>query len=230
MHSNLLDLGMHINVVSNDEHVPESKWYIQTIKEQTRCVYNTVPFKRMPSRLVVEMVHASVFWLNFFCSLPWCIRYFQSTRNHSWPEAGLYKTLFGSYVQMHEEHDNSMVTHTTGVIALHPTGNTRQGGYYFLSLTSGRWLNQKRWTELPMPQEVIDRVHVLARRSNANRDLTYAWHDGTIINNDDNDEDDLDYDPEVNEDSDSESDNESLPLDNNDSDDDVDAARSAGQY
>jgi hypothetical protein len=42
---------------------------------------------------------------------------------------------FGMYVQVHEEHDNSMATRTTGAIDLCPTGNT-QGGYYFLSLTT----------------------------------------------------------------------------------------------
>jgi hypothetical protein len=41
---------------------------------------------------------------------------------------------FGSYVQTHEDHDNSMQSRTTGAIALRPTGN-RQGGYYFMSLT-----------------------------------------------------------------------------------------------
>jgi hypothetical protein len=47
-----------------------------------------------------------------------------------------------------------------------------------------------------MPQEVIDRVHVLARRSNANRDLTFAWRDGSAIADVGNDDDDSDYDPE----------------------------------
>jgi hypothetical protein len=82
---------------------------------------------------------------------------------------------FGSYVQTHEEHNNSMGAQTTGAIALRPTGNA-QGGYYFLSLLSGRRLTRNRWTDLPMPQEVINRVHgVLAQRSNADRDLTFAW-------------------------------------------------------
>jgi hypothetical protein len=50
---------------------------------------------------------------------------------------------FDIYCQVHEEHDNSMATRTTGAIALHPTGNTgaialrptgnTQGGYYFFS-------------------------------------------------------------------------------------------------
>ena len=39
---------------------------------------------------------------------------------------------FGSYVQTHEDHDNTMATRTIGAIALRPTGNS-QGGYYFLA-------------------------------------------------------------------------------------------------
>jgi hypothetical protein len=70
---------------------------------------------------------------------------------------------FGANVQTHKEHDNSMATRTTGAIAFRPTGN-EQGGYYFFSLTTGRVLNRNRLTQLLMPSEVIDRVHVLARR------------------------------------------------------------------
>jgi hypothetical protein len=49
---------------------------------------------------------------------------------------------FGEYVQTHEEHDNSMATHTIGAIATHPTGKT-QGGYYFIRLDTGRRINRR---------------------------------------------------------------------------------------
>jgi hypothetical protein len=64
-----------------------------------------------------------------------------------------------------------------------------------------------------MPQDVIDRVHVLARRSNANRDLAFAWGDGTeIADEDEGDDQDSDYDPDdEQEESESESDTESQP-------------------
>jgi hypothetical protein len=112
-----------------------------------------------------------------------------------------------------------METRTTGVIALRPTGNA-QGGYVFLSLTSGRQLSRHQWTELPMPQNVIDRVHVLACHSNSNRDLTFAWRDGTTIadeEEDENNDDDSTYDPEDDGPySDSDSDTESVPDDDAD--------------
>jgi hypothetical protein len=44
---------------------------------------------------------------------------------------------FGTYVQVREEHDNSMMSRTSGAIALRPTGN-EQGGYYV-------WMN---WTSI----------------------------------------------------------------------------------
>jgi hypothetical protein len=80
---------------------------------------------------------------------------------------------FGSYVQTHEDHDNSMQSRTTGAIVLRPTGN-RQGGYCFMSLTSGRRLTRNHWTTLPMPQDVIDRVNTLGCRSHAANTLTFA--------------------------------------------------------
>jgi hypothetical protein len=45
-----------------------------------------------------------------------------------------------------------------------------------------------------MPQEVIDRVHALAR--NAPRDLAFVWRDGTAIADEDAADDDSDYDPD----------------------------------
>jgi len=71
---------------------------------------------------------------------------------------------FGSYAQVHEQHDNDMATRTTGAIALGPTGNT-QGSHSFFSLTTGRRLNKSHKTKLPMPAEVIARVHEMASQN-----------------------------------------------------------------
>ena len=108
------------------------------------------------------------------------------------------KLEFGTYVQVHEEHDNSMATRTTGAIALRPTGN-EQGGYYFYSLTSGRVLNRNHWTALPMPAEVIDRIHVLTRcnTGNGTPELMFTDRDGASLTNpEDDDSDDESYHPD----------------------------------
>jgi hypothetical protein len=87
-----------------------------------------------------------------------------------------------------------MATRTTGAIALRPTGKT-QGGYYFYSLGTSRRLNRNRWTQLPMPAEVIDRVHALARRSNASNGLSFADRDGIDPHDPADNGDDETYNP-----------------------------------
>ena len=96
----------------------------------------------MSGRLVAEMVYAAVFWLNTF--------YPGQTLSNMSPRSivtGLSvdfnkhcKHEFGTYVQTHEDTDNSMRAGTMGALALQPIGNA-QGGHFYLSLTTGRRLN-----------------------------------------------------------------------------------------
>jgi hypothetical protein len=44
LHAAMADLQIILNMVSNDEHVPEIERRIRTVKERTRCVYKTLPF------------------------------------------------------------------------------------------------------------------------------------------------------------------------------------------
>ena len=57
-----------------------------------------------------------------------------------------------------------MAPQTIAVLALHPTGN-EQGGWFYLSLSTGRKINRLHATELPMLDLVINRVHWMARRN-----------------------------------------------------------------
>jgi hypothetical protein len=197
----LADAHAGLNVMAQDEHVPEVERHICTIEEHTRSAYNTVPFRKMPRMMIVELVHASNYWLNMFpandgvsiVQSPCHIMTGQQV------DYGLHCQLeFGEYAQVHESHNNSMLTRTTGAIALRPTGNA-QGGYNFMSLTTGKRLNCYAWTALPMPGEVIECVHALARQNLANGQLMFGWQDGTKIVDMPNDADDLhneDYDPD----------------------------------
>jgi hypothetical protein len=83
------------------------------------------------------------------------------------------RCLFVQYVQTHEEHSNGMEPHTTGAICLGPTGNAH-GTHYFFSLTTGQRIERTRWTELPMPQDVIDRINSIGRKQGMPTKLTFA--------------------------------------------------------
>jgi hypothetical protein len=56
---------------------------------------------------------------------------------------------------------NTNKTRAIGAIALTPTGNA-QGGYFFMSLTTGRRLSRQQWDELPMPDGVIATAEAMA--------------------------------------------------------------------
>jgi hypothetical protein len=155
------------------------------------------PFKKLPSRIIIEMVYCSIFWLNVFPptdGISTTISPRTLIVGHHLNYSKYCRLEFGTYVQVHEQHNNSMATRTTGAIALRPNGNV-QGGYYFDSLGTGRRLNRNRWTPLPMPAEVIDRIHTLARRSNASNGLSFADRNGLDPHGPANDSNDDTYNP-----------------------------------
>lgn len=155
--------GVLLNVVARGEHVPEVGRHIRTRKERCRAVYNTLLFKRLPERIVMESVYAMTFWLHAFPTQD------RESETSSPKEVVSGITLdannrcaipFGSCVQTHEEHDNSMTSHTIGAIALRPTANAEVIHYF--SLQTGRLISRNNWTEIPMPADVIQRVEKMA--------------------------------------------------------------------
>jgi hypothetical protein len=88
--------------------------------------------------MIVELIMAQVFWLNVFppsdgVSPTLSPRYLLTGIEIDYHKH--CKTEFGTYVQTHEEHDNSMTPRTVGAIALRPIGNA-QGGWYFMALAT----------------------------------------------------------------------------------------------
>ena len=83
---------------------------------------------------------------------------------------------FGAYCQVYTSTNNTMEPQTVGAIALRPTGNA-QGGYYFFTLDMGRRISGYKWSELPMPQQVIDRIHLLAQKGREINTLEFLNRD-----------------------------------------------------
>ena len=129
-----------------------------------RAIYNTLPFQKVPAQLVIEMAKTAMFCLNAFPVTggasqdlsPCTILMGQQVdyKRHC-------RFQFGEYTQTHEEHNNSMNRRTVGALALRPVGNG-QGSFYFLSIATGRVLNRLHATALPMPDDVIDKLHRMA--------------------------------------------------------------------
>jgi len=135
------------------------------------------------NRLIVETVYNAIFWLNYFPhkngihpTLSPCTIITGSTIDYNKHCA----LQFGSSVQVHEPHNNSLMPRTTGAIALWPSGNA-QGGYYFMSLTSQKQLIRNKWTVLPMPAKVIATIHQLAAACKRCIGIVFTDKDGNII-------------------------------------------------
>ena len=191
LHDVYNQLQVTLNTTSRDEHVGDVERYICTIKECMRSVSNTIPFKRLTRNMVMELAKAVVYWLNSVPSntgvsptmSPRTIITGQLLDYHKH-----CRYEFGEYVQTHEEHDNSLLSHTVGAIALRPTGN-QQGGYFFMSLHTGRIINRLHTTKLPMPSEVIIRVDQLAKAQNMIPSLAFGNRDNRLIMQDITDDD-----------------------------------------
>ena len=182
-----------------------------------------MPFHKVPARLVVEMAKTAIFWLNAF-PISGGASGNLSPRTILTGQKVDYKRhcrfLFGEYTQTHEEHNNSMNPRTVGALALRPVGNG-QGSFYFLSISTGRVLNRLHATALPMPDDIIEKIHRMARQQKSNPGLIFTIRnldldEGEYTDDDDDDEsycpDDDDDDPDDDGDDDDDDDN---PRDDN---------------
>ena len=231
-------LGIKLNTTSASEHVGDIEPFLRVLKERLRGLASTLPFTKYPKMMKIEMVHFCLFWLNIFPRKG-------SISDHIGPgilvdgtEADFNvhcRVPFGSYCQTHEENTptNTNAFRTIGAIALSHSGNL-QGGYKFLSLSTGHMVHRRCWTELPIPLEIVDMVDEMAEKENHNpqdlnltlQDYTYVHDpplvhdpspDGTDYNDDAPDSDYIDY-PEARATAESTSDEENISTGTNDED------------
>jgi hypothetical protein len=234
LRGDIANLGATLNITARDEHVPEIERFNRTIKERVRANYSLLPFKHLPPILIIEMIYNAVFWRNMF-TLKGGISTTQSPS-----EIVLGRQLnfhhhcraeFGQYVQTHEEHTNDMQERTLGAIATRPSNDA--GAFYFVSLRTGRRINRKSWTPLPMPADVINQVHRLARRAKIKKKLTFTNIDNIDLDElyadlpyDDEDDIEVVHDENANpagvDDDDDEDDEDYVPNEDDDDDDDDD--------
>ena len=152
-------------------------------------MYNSLPFARLPRRVIIELVKYAVFWLNSFPHPKGVSKTASPCEIVTGRTIGFKQHCrfeFGEYVQTHEEHDNGMGSRTIGALALRPTGNS-QGNFYFYSLSTGRVVSRTHATKLPMPDDVIAAVNRLARRQKMDRGIFMANGEGKIQDDDDSD-------------------------------------------
>ena len=223
----MLDLDIELECCSAQEHVPEIERSIRVIKERFRTLYHRLPFNAIPKVMVKVAAMECVKWLNSFPPRTG-VSDFYSPRAIVTGRPIDYnrhcKTAFGSYVQaLHETNPtNTTAPRTIGCIYLRSTDDK---GYQLLNLSSKHVITRRKYTEIPTPQNVIDRVEQLAQQDGMKPDLHFLDRKGNLIRDDHDfiagvesgDEDDNDDDNSESETDDSDSDDDE-PDDNDDPD------------
>ena len=159
---------IELETIGAGEHVPNIERANRSIKDATRTQIHRLPYQQYPKAMVDG-----------------CVLFVTHIHNNTPSDAGLspnlspqllvrgspppvFNTLaFGDYVQVHVRRQitNTMESCSCGAIALYPP-NPSQKSWYFMSLETGKIIHRHRWTILPLPQDVIDRVHEIATSEN----------------------------------------------------------------
>ncbi len=156
-----------INTTAAREHVPEVERKIRLIKERGRGILNTLPFKKMPRLVLIELIYHVVLWLNAFpakSGVSEMLSPREIVYRHKLDFAKHCKLLFGTYCEVHDEptRTNTMATRSTPAIVLGPMGNL-QGTYKFLSLATRKKVKRCAFTPYPMPDLVIKKVEAYGK-------------------------------------------------------------------
>ncbi len=156
-----------VNTTAAKEHVPEVEPKIRLIKKRGRGILNTLPFKRMPRLMLIELVYHVVLWLNAFPEKSGVSDTLSPREIVYWHKLDFAKHCklpSGMYCEVHDEPapTNTMVTRSTPAIVIGPTSNL-QGTYKFFSLAMGKKVKRCTFTLYPMSDPVIKKVEAYAK-------------------------------------------------------------------
>ena len=155
---------------------------------------HAAPYKILPKVMTVGLVMGSIKLLNAFPSATGVSKTMSpATIVLGLPKPNMkYKRIvFGSNALVYTGTNNNMDARSMPAIALN--SSNEHGGHYFMSLYSGKRIHSYEWKELPIDEDVIDRVEELAETEEAPEMkrgyLIFTWkqrvlHDLELIDED----------------------------------------------
>ena len=138
-----------LDVTAADQHVSMIERSIRTIKDRTRSQIQFLPYTKYPRNMIVGCVVFSIKSLNNeigMCKLssedsPHTLVTRQPPLNYEEMTAMSYGDYTEVYAAKNVKNNNE--ERTTSAIALYPSNNA-QGGWMFMSLSTGRILHRKQ--------------------------------------------------------------------------------------
>ena len=181
----LNEMGIMFSAVARGAHEPFIERDNRTSKERARCMFASIPFKRLPMRMTIEMISAVDFWLNSWCSsggVSTSVPPREIITGIKLDAAKHTKFQFGDYVLSHNETDNTMRPRAHDGIYLRPTGN-ENGGFYVFDLQTERRVHRMNATAAHMTQTIINKVEQIAKDQGCPTGIIFGNSEGgTTIN------------------------------------------------
>ena len=169
-----------LHIYGRDEHVPSIERSNRTIKERCRAICNSLPYHRYTKLMVVMLVRFVIYWLNAIPptnGVSSTISPSSIVKGSSKPNFNYEHLSYGTYVMAYVGTKNNMKARSVPAIALAPSNEW--GGFYFMSLLTGKRIHAYKWNALPINNEVINQVHHLASSENQpeliNGSVSFEW-------------------------------------------------------
>ena len=145
---------MAVDTSAHSKHVIDIERMIHTFKDCLRALRASLPYHRVPKKMIIEAVTFTNLWLNVFPSKEGVSTTY-SPRNvllgNSLSHCLHCRIPFGAYDKVHDAPELSNLPgtpQTTPVICLGPTGNARSS-YKFLNLCIKHVILRYQFTEIP---------------------------------------------------------------------------------
>ena len=156
-----------IHICAPEEHVPQIERQNRTTKERLRTICHSLPYKRYTKLMTIHLAEYANHWENAFPSpsgVSTTISPASIVEGRKKPDFNHQHLAFGTYALIYIGTKNNLKARSVPAIALKPSNDW--GGFYFMSLITGKRLHAFKWTELPINEEVIERIDDLARKEN----------------------------------------------------------------
>ena len=174
--------SLFFHACAAEQHVGHAERPIRTIKERSRCVTHDVPFSIFTRLMTKELILLVIEQLNSFPSSG-TLSDLESPNFHVLGHPRLDLSLpyvsFGAYCLVFAGTLNTQASRAIPAIALRPSNLA--GAFYFMSILSGKRLHAYQWKELPITQDVIDRVHELGTQEHQPSEINFEWSPGHPI-------------------------------------------------
>ena len=228
------------NLANAQEHQPHAERNNRTIQERVRAVFHSLPYQALPTTPLVYLVMEVTRRLNFFPPRGGVSQYY-SPREIVTGQRLDYKRQCSipllSYVVAHDEPQpsNTQAARALDCLYLRPAGDSTQGGHECWHIATGRIVNRRHVTKIPVTSSVQAAVEAAAQAEGMTKLHLKSKHGVTLfdssqiagvdytldaVQNDDDPYTDPDYTYESDQDEELEADTDEESQDSSDDDDD----------